>query len=469
LKIIPVILAGGVGSRLWPLSRAQHPKQFLKLTGDKTMLQETAIRAESICNTKSITICGEEHRFLVAEQLREIGLLGDIILEPVGKNTAPAIALASLEIQRRDDDALMLVLSADHFIGDEKELLKSIQKALNTVKNGKMATFGVTPEYPETGYGYIKAGKPVVGAMELDKFVEKPDVLSAQRYMDGGYFWNCGMFFFKASQYLKELQQYRPSIYDLCKKSLAQTSYDLDFLRVEQSHFIECPSESIDYAVMENTRNAVVIPLKTRWSDIGSWSSLWDLCAKDSEGNVIQGDILTVDSRNNFLRSEHKLLATVGVDNLVVVETKDAVLIASKDQIQNVKSLVEVMETQERTEHILHREVYRPWGKYDSVDVGNRYQVKHITVKPGEKLSIQMHQHRCEHWIVVAGTAKVTVGNSTRLLTEDQSTYIPAGTVHALENPGKIPLEMIEVQTGSYLEEDDIVRFTDRYGRTLQN
>lgn len=433
------------------------------------MLQETALRAESICNAKSITVCGEEHRFLVAEQLREINLLGDIILEPAGRNTAPAIALAALEVQRQYDDGVMLVLSADHFIGDEKELLESIEKALNTVENGKMATFGVIPEYPETGYGYIKAGKPVVGAMELEKFVEKPDAISAQRYVDGGYFWNSGMFLLKASQYLEELQQYRPSIYELCKKSFKQTFSDLDFLRVEQSHFIECPSESVDYAVMENTRNAVVIPLNTQWSDIGSWSSLWDLSEKDSEGNVIQGDVLSLNSRNNLLRSEQKLIATVGVDNLVVVETKDAVLIAAKDQVQNVKSLVEVMEMRERTEHILHREVYRPWGKYDSVDAGKRYQVKRITVKPGEKLSIQMHHHRCEHWIVVAGTAKVTVGSSTKLVTEDQSTYIPVGAVHALENPGKIPLEMIEVQTGSYLGEDDIVRFEDRYGRTLQS
>ncbi|MCG9750339.1 mannose-1-phosphate guanylyltransferase/mannose-6-phosphate isomerase [Vibrio brasiliensis] len=469
MKIIPVILAGGTGSRLWPLSRAQHPKQFLKLTSGKSMLQETAIRAEAICNEKSITICGDEHRFLAAEQLREVGLLGKLILEPQGKNTAPAIALAALEIKKEHDDALMLVLSADHYIEDQAALFDSVNKAAVLVNSGTMATFGVKPTYPETGYGYIKPGKKVLDGWDVEQFVEKPDTKGAQQYLKEGYYWNSGMFLFKASQYLKELQQFRSDIYECCDKSLSTATNDLDFLRVDREQFSKCESESIDYAVMEHTKNAVVIPLNSKWSDVGSWSSLWDLSEKDSEGNVIHGDVLSVDSRNNFLRSEQKLIATVGVDNLVVVETKDAVLIAAKEQVQNVKSLIEVMETRGRTEHILHREVYRPWGKYDSVDAGKRYQVKRITVKPGEKLSIQMHHHRCEHWVVVAGTAKVTVGNSTKLVTEDQSTYIPIGAVHALENPGKIPLEMIEVQTGSYLGEDDIVRFEDRYGRTLQS
>ncbi|NOI30691.1 mannose-1-phosphate guanylyltransferase/mannose-6-phosphate isomerase [Vibrio coralliilyticus] len=466
MKIIPVILAGGTGSRLWPLSRAQHPKQFLKLTSSKTMLQETAIRAEAICSEKSITICGDEHRFLAAEQLREIDLLGKLILEPQGKNTAPAIALAALEIKKEHDDALMLVLSADHFIEDQAEFLDSVNKASAIVNSGKMATFGVKPTYPETGYGYIKPGKKVIGGWDVKQFVEKPDTENALRYLEEGYYWNSGMFLFKASQYLKELQHLRPGIYEICDHSIATATKDLDFLRIDKDLFSKCESESIDYAVMEHTKNAVVVPLSVKWSDIGSWSALWELTDKDAKGNVIHGDVLCLDSSNNLFRAEQKMIAAVGVDNVVVVETKDAVLVANKDKVQQVKLLVEVLEGGGRQEHILHREVYRPWGKYDSVDTGNRYQVKRITVKPGEKLSLQMHHHRSEHWIVVAGTAQVTIGGTTKLVTEDQSIYIPLGTAHALENPGKIPLEMIEVQTGSYLQEDDIVRFEDRYGRS---
>ncbi|MCM5509492.1 mannose-1-phosphate guanylyltransferase/mannose-6-phosphate isomerase [Vibrio sp. CC007] len=464
MKIIPVILAGGIGSRLWPLSRAQHPKQFLKLTSEKTMLQETAIRAEAICNERSITICGDEHRFLAAEQLREIGLLGKLILEPEGRNTAPAIALAALEIKKEHGDALMLVLSADHFIEEQADFLDSVHKASMIVSRGKMATFGVKPTYPETGYGYIKPGKKVIDGWDVKQFVEKPDIENAQRYLDEGYYWNSGMFLFKASQYLKELQQFRPNIYRVCDNSISTATKDLDFLRIDKDLFSKCESESIDYAVMEHTKNAVVVPLSAKWSDIGSWSALWELTDKDAKGNVIQGDVLCLDSSNNLFRAEHKMIAAVGVDDIVAVETKDVVLIANKDKVQQVKSLVESLERSGRQEHILHREVYRPWGKYDAVDTGNRYQVKRITVKPDEKLSLQMHHHRSEHWIVVAGTALVTIGDSTKLVTEDQSIYIPLGTVHALENPGKIPLEMIEVQTGSYLQENDIVRFEDCYG-----
>lgn len=466
MKIIPVILAGGIGSRLWPLSRAQHPKQFLKLTSGKSMLQETAVRAEVICKERSITICGDEHRFLAAEQLREIDLLGKLILEPQGKNTAPAIALAALEVKKEHEDALMLVLSADHYIEDQAVFLDSVNKAAVLVNSGKMATFGVKPTYPETGYGYIKPGKKEQDGWSVAQFVEKPDAKNAQYYLEEGYYWNSGIFLFKASQYLKELQQYRPDIYECCDSSISTATKDMDFLRVDKEQFSKCGSESIDYAVMEHTQNAVVIPLDTTWSDIGSWSALWELMDRDAEGNAIHGDVICLHSSNNLFRAEQKMIAAVGVDNIVVVETKDAVLVASKDKVQHVKSLVESMELSGRREHMLHREVYRPWGKYDSVDNGHRYQVKRITVKPGEKLSIQMHHHRSEHWIVVAGTAKVTIGDTTKLVTEDQSTYIPLGTTHALENPGKIPLEMIEVQTGSYLQEDDIVRFEDRYGRS---
>ncbi|MET6759730.1 mannose-1-phosphate guanylyltransferase/mannose-6-phosphate isomerase [Pseudoalteromonas sp. NCIMB_1079] len=466
MKIVPVIMAGGSGSRLWPMSRALHPKQFLKLTSSNSMLQETVLRTLSFADSKNIVICNEDHRFLAAEQLREINQLGQIILEPVGRNTAPAIALAALELQKQNNEALMLVLAADHVIKDVAAFEESVKKATVAAQQGKMVTFGIVPTHAETGYGYIKRGDSQLSGFTVNQFVEKPDLATAQEYINSGdYYWNSGMFLFKASDYLKELQKHRPDIYQACLKAIDHTTSDLDFIRVNEQEFLKCPSESIDYAVMEKTDNAVVIPLDAKWSDVGAWSALWDISDKDLNNNVMQGDVLTHNSSNSYFNAEHKMIAAVGVDNIVVIETKDAVLVAHKDKVQDVKAIVEQLKSQNRTEHHLHREVYRPWGKYDSIDFGERDQVKRITVKPGEKLSIQMHHHRSEHWIVVSGTAKVTNGEQTIIVTEDQSTYIPLGTIHALENPGKIPLEMIEVQTGSYLGEDDIVRFEDRYGR----
>lgn len=467
MNITPVILAGGTGSRLWPMSRALHPKQFLKLASGNSMLQDTVKRTNSLTSNKNIVICNDEHRFLTAEQLREVNQLGQIILEPTGRNTAPAIALAAIQLMKQDPEALMLVLSADHVIKNQSAFEKSVTEAFEAAKEGKMVTFGVVPTHPETGYGYIKRGGEQLGGYNVDQFVEKPTKDVALKYLESGeYYWNSGMFLFKASRYLEELQQHRPAIFQACQKAMENTAEDLDFIRVNEEEFRQCPEDSIDYAVMENTNSAVVIPLDAEWSDVGAWSALWDISEKDQDNNVLDGDVITHNSHNCYLKSEQRLIAAVGVDNLVVVETKDAILVAYKDDVQQVKEIVEKLKASGRTEHHLHREVYRPWGKYDSIDFGKRDQVKRITVKPGEKLSIQMHHHRSEHWIVVAGTAKVTNGDQTLIVSEDQSTYIPLGTIHALENPGKIPLEMIEVQTGSYLGEDDIVRFEDRYGRT---
>ncbi|EGR2182024.1 mannose-1-phosphate guanylyltransferase/mannose-6-phosphate isomerase [Vibrio parahaemolyticus] len=467
MTITPVIMAGGTGSRLWPMSRALHPKQFLRLTSEYSMLQETALRVGGVTQQNNIVICNEDHRFLAAEQLREIDRLGNIILEPVGKNTAPAIALAAFQLSQTDPEALMLVLAADHVIQDRLAFEKSVLVAQLAAEKGKMVTFGIVPTHAETGYGYIRRGGKVDEGFEVEQFVEKPSKELALQYVDAGdYYWNSGMFMFKASRYLEELKLHRPDIYSVCEQAMKTTTGDLDFTRISEDIFNECPSDSIDYAVMEKTQDAVVIPLDAQWSDVGAWSALWDISEKDSAGNVLKGDVIVHNSTNSYFNAEQKMIAAVGVDNLVVIETKDAVLVANKDQVQDVKEIVEHLKSNGRTEHHIHREVYRPWGKYDSIDYGERDQVKRITVNPGEKLSIQMHHHRSEHWIVVAGTAKVTNGEQTILVSEDQSTYIPLGTIHALENPGKIPLEMIEVQTGSYLGEDDIVRFEDRYGRS---
>ncbi|EOV4648268.1 mannose-1-phosphate guanylyltransferase/mannose-6-phosphate isomerase [Vibrio parahaemolyticus] len=467
MTITPVIMAGGTGSRLWPMSRALHPKQFLRLTSEYSMLQETALRVGGVTQQNNIVICNEDHRFLAAEQLREIDRLGNIILEPVGKNTAPAIALAAFQLSQTDPEALMLVLAADHVIQDRLAFEKSVLVAQLAAEKGKMVTFGIVPTHAETGYGYIRRGGKVDEGFEVEQFVEKPSKELALQYVDAGdYYWNSGMFMFKASRYLEELKLHRPDIYSVCEQAMKTTTGDLDFTRISEDIFNECPSDSIDYAVMEKTQDAVVIPLDAQWSDVGAWSALWDISEKDSAGNVLKGDVIVHNSTNSYFNAEQKMIAAVGVDNLVVIETKDAVLVANKDQVQDVKEIVEHLKSNGRTEHHIHREVYRPWGKYDSIDYGERDQVKRITVNPGEKLSIQMHHHRSEHWIVVAGTAKVTNGEQTILVSEDQSTYIPLGTIHALENPGKILLEMIEVQTGSYLGEDDIVRFEDRYGRS---
>lgn len=469
--ILPVIMAGGSGSRLWPLSRDLMPKQFLKLDGELTMLQATVRRLEGLNAEAALVICNEDHRFVAAEQLRQIQQLNNnIILEPAGRNTAPAIALAAFAALKKAQDPLLLVLAADHVIADAEAFVQAVLTASQFAQADQLVTFGIVPTAPETGYGYIKRG-PVkqmnsAEAFQVAEFVEKPKLDTARCYLESGdYYWNSGMFLFKASRYLAELKQHRPDIYMACEQAMQEVDPDLDFIRVNQQAFLACPSESIDYAVMEKTDAAVVVPLDARWSDVGSWSSLWDISEKNSQGNVHKGDVLSFDSRDNYVFAETALVATVGLQNTVVVQTKDAVLVAAKDKVQDVKAIVQQLKQQGRSEHRIHREVYRPWGKYDSIDQGERYQVKRITVNPGQKLSVQMHHHRAEHWIVVAGTALVTVNGVETLLSENQSVYIPLGAVHALENPGKIPLELIEVQSGTYLGEDDIVRFSDLYGR----
>jgi len=474
MSLFPVIMAGGSGSRLWPLSRVLYPKQFLCLEGDLTMLQATINRLHGIECESPVVICNEQHRFIVAEQLREMNKLTEnIILEPVGRNTAPAIALAALATvnSQSNTSPIMLVLAADHVIQDENAFREAVLKALPLAEEGKLVTFGIVPNKPETGYGYIRRGDPSgdsepVNAYKVAQFVEKPDQGTAESYVSSGeYYWNSGMFLFRADRYLEELNKYRPDILAACKKAMNVTNPDLNFIRIDQEAFITCPDESVDYAVMEKTTDAVVVPLDAGWSDVGSWSSLWDISRKTPEGNVNTGDVLSCNTENSFLYSESGLLATVGVKDLVVVQTKDAVLIADRNAVQDVKKIVEMIKSEGRFEHHAHREVYRPWGKYDSIDTGARYQVKRLTVKPGEGISLQMHHHRAEHWIVVAGTAQVTINGQSRLLGENESIYIPVGATHCLENPGKIPLELIEVRSGSYLGEDDIVRLADRYGR----
>ncbi|WP_040571663.1 mannose-1-phosphate guanylyltransferase/mannose-6-phosphate isomerase [Shewanella benthica] len=462
--ITPVIMAGGSGSRLWPLSRTLYPKQFLALTGEQTMLQQTVSRLTGLEVTAPIVICNEDHRFIVAEQLRTIEKTGSIILEPVGRNTAPAIALAAIVSEK--NNPLLLVLAADHVIEDQKAFTEAVKRAVPLAEQGKLVTFGIVPTQAHTGYGYIKRGDSVGDSYTVDKFVEKPDVATAEQYLlSGEFYWNSGMFLIKASRYLQELEKFSPDIFIACKKSLKNISADNDFIRIDAAEFEACPDDSIDYAVMEKTTDAVVVPLDAGWNDIGAWSALWEVNDKCKDGNAVSGDTILHDTTNTFIHGGERLIATVGLDNIVIVDTKDALLVATKDKVQDVKKIVEQLKVQGRSEFKIHREVYRPWGKYDSIDNGTRYQVKRITVNPGEKLSIQMHHHRAEHWIVVSGTAKVTNGDKTFLVTENESTYIPIGVIHSLENPGKLPLEMIEVQSGSYLGEDDIVRFEDRYGR----
>jgi mannose-1-phosphate guanylyltransferase len=462
-------MAGGSGSRLWPLSRQAYPKQFLNLQGHHTMLQDTLQRLEGVKHASPMVICNEDHRFTVAEQLRLQGTVGsEIILEPVGRNTAPAVALAAFRALQQDDNAMLLVLAADHIIKQPSSFVEAINSALTLAQDDYLVTFGIVPTAPETGYGYIQQGESLANSQcfQVANFVEKPNLATAQRYVASkDYLWNSGMFLFKASQYLSELNAFRPDIYSACEQAIANTATDLDFVRIDKTAFESCPDESIDYAVMEKTSRAAVIPLDCGWSDVGSWSALWDVAEKDDHSNASKGDVMCIDTHNSYLHSTEKLIATVGVDNVIVVETKDAVLVADKDKVQDVKHIVNSIKSQQRSEWQHHREVHRPWGKFDSIDTGDRFQVKRITVKPGGKLSVQKHYHRAEHWVVVSGTAKVLIGEREVLLTENQSTYIPVGEIHSLENPGQIPLELIEVRSGSYLEEDDIIRLDDKYGR----
>ena len=477
--MIPVIMAGGSGTRLWPLSRKAFPKQFLKLNGSLTMLQQTAARLDGLSDIDPVVICNEAHRFLVAEQMSDAGRSASIILEPTGRNTAPAIALAAMHVMQHievEEAPVLLILAADHVIADVKAFQEAAARLLPEVKKGKFGTLGIVPSEPATGYGYIRAGgADGTGNQPVEQFVEKPDRETAQKYLEAGnYYWNSGMFMVRADRYLEELQRYRPDIHEACEKAMMDPESDMDFIRVDTEAFEACPDESIDYAIMEplsaaDTRDPVVVvsALDAGWSDVGSWSALWEVADKCGDGNAVLGsaDVLLEQSSDSFIYGDNRLISVLGLDNVVVVDTADALLVANKDKVQGVKNIVNRLKADGRSEHVNHREVYRPWGKYDSVDNGARYQVKRITVKPGAKLSVQMHHHRAEHWIVVSGTAKVTNGEETYLVTENESTYIPIGQVHALENPGVIELEMIEVQSGSYLGEDDIVRFKDLYGR----
>ena len=463
-----VVMAGGSGTRLWPLSRAAHPKQFLVLHGDDTMLQATFKRLDDLGIQSSVTICNEEHRFFVAEQLREIDRLGSIILEPVGRNTAPAIALAALS-SPEGEDPLMLVLAADHVIQDVAAFTKTVMNAIPLAEAGKLVTFGIVAHEPNTGYGYIKKGESQGPGFAVEAFVEKPSIEVAKEYLESGdYLWNSGMFLFKASHYLGELKKHRSDIYEACQLSMEGTSKDNDFLRVNELAFDACPSDSIDYAVMEKTDDAVVVPMDAGWSDIGSWSSLWDVSEKDENSNAIHGDVILHNSNDCYVRADNRLVAAIGLDDLVIVDTKDALMVAHKDAVQDAKIIAQQLKEVSRSECELHREVYRPWGKYDSIDSGDNYQVKRLTVNPGAKLSVQMHYHRSEHWVVVAGQARVHYGGKSHDLSVNESTYHGKEVVHALENLGDIPLELIEVQVGSYLGEDDIVRFDDVYGRVAK-
>ncbi|NVJ91907.1 MAG: mannose-1-phosphate guanylyltransferase/mannose-6-phosphate isomerase [Methylocystaceae bacterium] len=465
-RIKTVILAGGLGSRLWPLSRSLYPKQFQQLAGNKTMCQVTLSRVNGVSGLEPMVICNEEHRFIAAEQIRQLGVNAEIILEPAGRNTAPAITLAAISAHAKGDDPLLLVLAADHVIQNENEFLAVVSRARPLAEAGQLVTFGIVATGPEIGYGYIRRGAEHGEGYAVDEFVEKPDFKHAKDYVDSGdYYWNSGMFLFKASSYLEELEKFRPEILEACREAMSETTHDLDFIRINEQAFVACPDESVDYAVMENTDRAVVMPLDAGWSDVGAWSYLWELSSKDAHGNAVRGDVMIHNTSDCLIHSTNKLVATVGLKNVVIVETKDAVLVADKNQVQDVKKIVERLNAEGRTEYQLHREVYRPWGKYDSIDNGERYQVKRITVKPGAKLSVQMHHHRAEHWIVVSGTATVRRDDEEMLVTENESVYLPLGSVHSLYNPGKIPLELIEVQSGTYLGEDDIVRYEDIYGR----
>jgi len=479
--IQPVILCGGSGTRLWPLSREQYPKQLLCLNGSHTMLQATALRLAGMpldagdVLAAPLLVGNEEYRFLIAEQLRQVGVAHpSLVLEPCGRNTAPALTLAALAAQLEGLDPVLVIMPADHVIQDEAAFRLAVVQGARLAEQGKLVTFGIKPTAPETGYGYIKQGEALGdGACLVEQFVEKPDATTAEAYLaSGGFLWNGGIFVIKASVWLAKMEQCRPDIASACLQAYDGRQQDHDFLRPEKQAFTDCPADSIDYAVLErlarlggNTGEVVVVPLDARWSDVGAWSALWEIGDKDAGGNVLMGDVLTVDTRNTLVIAEDRLVACVGLNDVVIVETPDAILVANRSEIQKVKDVVAQLKGNKRSESHSHRKVFRPWGWYDSIDFGDRFQVKRIVVNPGGCLSLQMHHHRAEHWIVVSGTAKVTRGEETLLVSENQSTYIPLGTLHRLENPGKLPLEMIEVQSGSYLGEDDIVRFEDIYGR----
>ncbi|UNK48893.1 mannose-1-phosphate guanylyltransferase/mannose-6-phosphate isomerase [Lysobacter sp. S4-A87] len=467
----PVILSGGSGTRLWPLSRQNQPKQFLALIGDHSLYQETVLRASKLPGAQPpVTVCSEDHRFMVGEQLQEIGIAsGGILLEPVARSTAPAIALAALHALRRDPEATLLVMPADHLIEDEGSFRTAVEAATALAGEGWLVTFGITPDYAETGYGYILRGASLgKGGYQVHRFVEKPDLATAESYVaEGTYAWNSGMFLFGAQRYLDELARHAPAIIEAAQAAMASSTTDLDFIRIDHDAFAASPSDSIDYAVMEKTDRAAVVPVSCGWSDIGSWSSLWSVAQRDDEGNRYEGDVIAVDTRDSLVRaSERRLIATIGVEDLVIIDTPDATLVARKDRVQDVKAVVDKLKSAGRQEHLFHRKVYRPWGSYDSIGVGPRFQVKRIVVKPGAALSLQKHAHRAEHWVVVSGVAEVTCDDKVFDLHENESTYIPLGSVHRLRNRGTEPVELIEVQSGSYLGEDDIVRLEDVYGRS---
>jgi mannose-1-phosphate guanylyltransferase/mannose-6-phosphate isomerase len=474
MKIHPVILSGGSGSRLWPLSREHYPKPLLPLASEQTLLQETASRLDRLDDIgQAVYVCNEEHRFLVAEQVAELGKKpATIILEPEGRNTAPALTLAALFLAGDDPDSMMVVMPADHVIRDGQAFVDAVAQGCPQAAEGRLVTFGVVPDAAETGYGYIKRDGEAAGgsAWKVARFVEKPDQDTAERYLaEGDYFWNSGIFLMRTDQWLQEIGEHRPDILAACRVAMQQGTRDSDFYRVRREAFLGCPGDSIDYAVMEKTQHAVVVPFSAGWSDVGAWSALWNVCPHDEAGNVVQGDVLVKDTSNALLLAEHRCLATVGLDDVIVVETADAVLVASKDRAQDVKHIVSQLKDRNRVECRVHRRVYRPWGSYEGMDEGDRFQVKRLTVKPGASLSLQMHNHRSEHWVIVKGTARVTCGDQVFNLHENESTYIPMGERHRLENPGNIPLEVIEVQSGSYLGEDDIVRFDDVYDRIQEN